>query len=164
MTEPNPYAPPGAPVADRPQATGAPSRRQLVPLWIKVFGWLIMLLGVAMPFTIVACLITGLPMTVSFLGLGHHGLPWHPMALLVMALALMHAVAAYGLLFGKDWGVQACMAVGFIGVLACLGGMGYSLLQGQLNLRLELVLQALFLRKLDKIRPLWASPVPSART
>lgn len=116
-----------------------------------------------MPLIAVACLVTGLPMTVSFLGLAHHGFPWHPMGLLVMGLALAHAVAAYGLLFGKDWGVRVCLAVGFIGVLACLGGMVYGFVQGQVNVRLELVLQALFLRRLDKIQPDWTpTPTPDA--
>lgn len=156
MSDLNRYAPPEAPVADREAVATRPAeRRRLVPLWIRIFGGVILLFGAAVPVLLVVAWVTGAPVTVSFLGLDHHGSPGHPVALLVLALTLSHAVAAYGLLAGQPWGVRACMAVTFLGVVACLGGMAYSLFQGQVNVRLELVVQALFLRRLALMRPLW---------
>ena len=157
-SNPNPYAAPSTVVADVSGHADAPrTRKQLVPLWIKIFGWIFIVMGAVMPLLAIVAAVTGQPVSLELFGIQYRGSPWHPMALLMAGLFLSLAVAAYGLLFGKPWGVDACMVTGFGGVAICLGTTVYSLFQGSLNLRLELLVQVLYLMRLGKIKPLWRS-------
>lgn len=158
MSPSNPYTPPSAAVAEPPVAADAAiDRKKLVPLWIKIFGWLFMAMGVAVPLLAIAIAALGQPATYEMFGLRHHGSPFHPMALLISAIILSLAISAYGLLFGKSWGLNACLVTGYGGVAICLGTMAYSVAQGSLTIRLELLVQVPYLMKLHKIRPLWLS-------
>lgn len=116
-----------------------------------------MAMGVAVPLLAIAIAALGQPATYEMFGLRHHGSPFHPMALLISAIILSLAVSAYGLLFGKLWGLNACLLTGYGGVAICLGTMAYSVAQGSLTIRLELLVQVPYLMKLHKIRPLWLS-------
>jgi hypothetical protein len=160
MTSPNPYAPPSAAVADVPGNADLPvTRKRLVPLWIKIFGWIFMVMGAVIPVLGIVAVALGQPASYEIFGLRYHGSPLHPMALAICAIILSLAVSAYGLLFGKSWGLNACLATGYGGVVICLGTMAYSISQGSFTLRLELLVHALYLIRLHKIKPLW----PSAR-
>lgn len=154
----NPYAAPSAVVADVSADAGAAvTRKQLVPLWIKIFGWIFMVMGGVVPLLAIVAGAMGQTASYEIFGLQHRGSPLHPLALLISALFVSLAVSAYGLLFGKPWGVDACMATGFVGVALCLGTSVYSIFQGAPNLRLELLVQVPYLLKLRKIKPLWQS-------
>lgn len=132
------------------------TRRELVPIWIKIFGWIFMLMGVAVPILPIVFPLLGRPATYEILGLSHVGSPFHPMALLISAIILSLSVSAYGLLFGKPWGLKACLATGYGGLIICLATMAYSLVAlSSLSLRLELIAQIPYLMKLHKLRPLW---------
>lgn len=158
MTQPNPYTPPAAAVADvAPDAASPVTRRQLVPLWIKIFGWIFMVMGAVIPLLAIVAVAMGQPASYEIFGLQYRGSPFHPMALFICAVILSLAVSAYGLLFGKSWGLNACLATGYGGVAICLGTMVYALMQGQFTLRLELLVQLPYLIKLHRIRPLWPS-------
>lgn len=154
----NPYATPAASVADIPgTAESTITRKNLIPLWIKVFGWMFMAMGVVIPLLAVFAAVTGQPASYEVFGLRYHGSPFHPMALVISAILVSLAVSAYGLLFGKPWGVNACLVTGYGGVAICLLTMVYSLSQGTFNLRLELLVHIPYLRKLHQIKPLWPS-------
>lgn len=158
MTQANPYTPPAATVADVAADAGAPvSRRKLVPLWIKIFGWIFMVMGAVIPLLAVVAVAMGQPASYEIFGLQYRGSPFHPMALIICAIILSLAVSAYGLLFGKPWGLSACLVTGYAGVAICLGTMVYTLTQGKFTLRLELLVHAPYLIKLHKIKPLWPS-------
>ena len=157
MSHPNPYTPPSATVAETPVAAEtAASRKKLIPLWIKIFGWIFIVMGVSVPVLSIVTAALDQPATFEIFGLGHRGSPFHPMALLISAIVLSLAASAYGLLFGRPWGLKACLITGYGGVAICLGTMAYSVIsQGTVTVRLELLLQFPYLQKLHKLKPLW---------
>ncbi len=131
-------------------------RKKLIPIWIKVFGGIFIVMGVAVPILPIVTPLLGQPATYEMFGLRYVGSPFHPMALLISAIILSLSVSAYGLLFGKRWGLKACLATGYGGLIICLGTMAYSLAAlSVLTLRLELIAQIPYLLKLHKVRPLW---------
>lgn len=132
------------------------ARKKLIPMWIKVFGWIFILMGIAVPILPIAAPILGQPATYEIFGLRYVGSPFHPMALLISAIVLSLSVSAYGLLFGKPWGLKACLATGYGGLIICLATMAYSVVAlSVLTIRLELIAQIPYLLKLHKVRPLW---------
>lgn len=162
QSNPNPYAAPAAVVADiSGNAESAVTRKTLIPLWIKVFGWIFMVMGAVIPLLTIVAAVLGQPASYEIFGLKYRGSPFHPMALVISAIFLSLALSAYGLLFGKSWGLNACLFTGYGGAAICLGTTVYSVSQGSLNLRLELLVHVPYLMKLHKIKPLW--PSASAR-
>jgi hypothetical protein len=132
------------------------TRKKLVPFWIKVFGWIFIVMGIAVPILPIVVQILGQPATYEIFGLRHVGSPFHPMALVISVIILSLSVSAYGLLFGKKWGLNACLATGYGGLIICIGTMIYSLAALHvLTIRLELLAQIPYLLKLHKLRPLW---------
>ncbi len=132
------------------------NRRKLVPLWIKIFGWLFILMGVAVPLMPFVTSIFDRPVNYEIFGLSHNGSPFHSMAITISLIILSLSASAYGLLFGKSWGVKACLITGYAGVVICLTSMAYSLIfLSSLSIRLELIIQFLYILKLRKIEPLW---------
>jgi hypothetical protein len=77
-------------------------------------------------------------------------------AIAISAIIISLAVSAYGLLFGKSWGLNTCLVTGYGGAAICLGTMAYSNFSGNsLTIRLELLVHVPYLMKLHKIKPLW---------
>lgn len=157
MNDQNPYTPPSAAVEEPSVATKASThRKKLIPLWIKVFGWIIMVMGVAVSSLAIVMAVLDEPVSYEIFGLSYDGSSLHPMALLIPAIILSLAISAYGLLFGRSWGLNACLATGYGGVVICLGTMVYSVVSDvTLTIRLELLIQWPYLLKLHKIKPFW---------
>ena len=131
-------------------------RKKLVPLWIKIFGWLFIVMGISLPLLPIVTTFMHRPAAYMIFGLQYQGSPFHPMALFISAIILSLAVSAYGLLFGKPWGLNACLVTGYGGIAICLLTMAYSIFAlSTLTIRLELVLQIPYLLKLRRIRPFW---------
>ncbi len=160
MTEsnPNPYAAPSATVGEIAEhADSAVTRKRLIPSWIKVFGWIFMAMGAVIPLLTIVAAAMGQPASYEIFGLQYQGSPFHPMALLISGIILSLAVSAYGLLFAKSWGLNACLVTGYGGVAICLGTTIYAMTQGKISLRLELLVHVPYLMKLHKIKPQWIS-------
>lgn len=157
MNQSNPYTPPSAALTAIAGTEVKASRRALVPLWIKIFGWLFMAMGLAVPVLDVVVTILGQPASYALFGLQHHGSPFHPVALVISAITLSLAVSAYGLLFGRAWGLNACLVTGYGGAAICIATMVYSLFsENSLTIRLELLVHLPYLMRLHKIKPLWS--------
>jgi hypothetical protein len=103
-------------------------RKKLVPLWIKIFGWIFIIMGIAVLLLPIALIFINQPITFEIFGLQHKESPLDPMALLVSAIIISLAVSAYGLLFEKTWGLTLCLITGYGGLIICLGNMIYSLI------------------------------------
>ncbi len=130
-------------------------RKARVPLWIKIFGWIFIVMSVAVPILMIFSSVTGQPGNFYIFGLSYTGSAFHPMALLICTIILFLGVSAFGLLFGKSWGVNACLANGYIGILICVAVMFYT---GFSSIRLEPLIQIFYLVKLHKIRKAWVLP------
>lgn len=152
MTDQSPYTTPEAEVATT--KFGALTRNMLVPKWIKVFGWIFVVLAALMPILMIFAMATGQPTELSLFGLSYYGPPMSGWALLIAGLYVFLGVSAFGLLIGYDWGLDACIANGLVGAAVCIIVM---VMSGFSNIRLELIIQLFYLHRLFAIRPRWRS-------
>ena len=149
MTE-NPYKAPEAETAS--SAPTATTRKQLVPIWIKVFGWFFMVVAALMAPYMIWSIIAGTDIEMELFGVSYAGPAANPYAFIVFALFAFLGFTAYGLLFGKDWGVTGCLVNGYLGLGICILTM---ILSGGTNIRAEPIVHFFYLRRLHKIRKPW---------
>jgi hypothetical protein len=127
-------------------------RKQMIPMWIKVFGWLFIVFGGLVAIIGLFSAITGTEGSYSLYGIEHEGPVYSPISLLIVALFVAHAVCAFGLLFAQPWGPKSCLFLGYISVAICL----YTMLMGEgVEIRLELIVLIPYLIKLHKIKATW---------
>lgn len=132
------------------------ARKTLIPLWIKIFGWLFIVMGVLVPFLYIGSLIFGFSASYTMFGLEYEGNAKALMPLVISTVILINGLCAYGLLFGKDWGLTACIVFGCIGLLLTLGTMLFEMIfNGSMMIRLEPIIQIPYLVKLHKIKAHW---------
>ena len=152
----NPYQTPGSELdAESAMESESQKRKKLVPLWIKVFGWLFIVMGATAPFGYAYTVLTKTESGFMLLGLEATGATLSFTGVFLMVVFLSLGVSAYGLLFGKSWGVKACLFTGYIGVCIAVYSMVSGLLKGGMEIRLELLIQIPYLIKLHKIRAPW---------
>ena len=127
-------------------------RKSLVPTWMRVFGWLFLVFGLLVPIMELTAAATGTDGEFSLYGLEFVGSVISPLPLFILALFAAHGICAYGLLFGKQWGVASCIVLGYLSALICvlttIFGDGF-------NIRLELLVLIPYLMKLHKIKWDW---------
>lgn len=153
----NPYQPPSSNVEDLGVNLDIVGyRKQLIPIWIKMFGWLFIISGSLVPLYVIYGAVTGVEGTFGLYGLEGTGSVTSPLPIAIMLLFVAHAVCAYGLLFGKSWGVNACIALAYISVLLCLVPTIIEIARhSSLFFRLELIILIPYLVKLHKMLPGW---------
>lgn len=89
-------------------------------------------------------------------GLEYEGNAKALMPLVISTVILINGLCAYGLLFGKDWGLTACIVFGYIGLLLTLGNVFFDMIvNGGMMIRLEPVIQIPYLVKLHRIKTHW---------
>jgi hypothetical protein len=134
------------------------NRRKLLPVWIKVFVWIFMIMGAIVPLAFVFSLFGG-TFQISFYGLeSNTGL--NTIGAIALTLFLLKGMAAFALWTEKDWGVDIAIVDAIIGIIVCLFVMMvYPLIDNTegftINIRLELLLLIPYLLKLQKIKQLW---------
>ena len=132
------------------------ARKALIPLWIKIFGWLFIVMGALVPFLYICSLIFGFSASYTMFGLEYEGNAKALMPLVISTVILINGLCAYGLLFGKDWGLTACIVFGYIGLLLTLGTMLFEMIfSGSMMIRLEPIIQIPYLVKLHKLKAHW---------
>jgi hypothetical protein len=138
-------------------------RRLLLPGWIRFFSWLFMLCWLVPVVALVFALVSPESFKTSLFGLSYAG---HPLALPALAIEgflLFMGVTAYGLLWGRAWGLHAGLIVGVVGLVLSVSMM---VAGGFTTIRLEPLLQVPFIVALMRRRKAWAeglAPVsPSA--
>lgn len=155
MTEENLYQSPSSDLA-KPISMNSSElvafRKQLIPLWIKVFGWLFIVVAVIVLATSAVAIATSTEGYYALYGLETTSQVFSPLALFIISLFIAHGVCAYGLLFAKDWGLVACLLLGYISVAICILSMIFGT---GFSIRLELLLLAFYLLKLHKLNKLW---------
>lgn len=131
-------------------------RKKLVPMWIKVFGWLFILFGVVIPFTVVYSAINGAPVNFAMFGLSAHGSITSPMSVFLILLFIALAVSAYGLLFGRAWGLMLCLVLGYVSLAICVTTTVVTLVTSAgINIRLEIIVLIPYLIRLHKMKSEW---------
>lgn len=128
-------------------------RKDLIPLWIKIFGWLFLVFGAAAPVLYLISAILNFEATYEIFGLSYTGSAYTAMPMLISLIILVNGLCAYGLLFQKNWGLMSCLVMGYIGFFITLISMFIYL--PDLTIRLEPLLQVPYLVKLHKIKPQW---------
>lgn len=132
------------------------ARKALIPLWIKIFGWLFIVMGAFVPFLYVGSLIFGFSSSYTMFGLEYEGNAKALMPLIISTVILINGLCAYGLIFGKDWGLSACIVFGYIGLALTLGTMLFEVIfNDSMMVRLDPILQIPYLFKLHKLKAHW---------
>jgi len=128
------------------------SRRALLPGWIKFFSWLFLLVSAGVPVAVLTSIVSNAPISFTLFGFRYVGMFNAQAALLAIAIAGCGSTA-YGLLWGRSWGL-------FAGALTGWGGLALSVASifvntPGLHLPLEPLLLIPFLFKLSSLRKDW---------
>jgi hypothetical protein len=126
-------------------------RSTLIPKWIKVFGWIFIVLGCAVPVVYLMALIIDIPASFMMFGFSYEGTPFALMPAFISALIVCNGLSAFGLIFCKDWGLNVCLLYGYFGL--CMVILSMVLSPG--SIALEPLLQIPYLYKLHKLRSKW---------
>lgn len=134
------------------------NKRNLLPLWMKVFIWIFMVMGAMAPVCFLAG-VWGAKFQVSLYGL-ESGDPFSPAGAFVLLLFFFKGIVAYGLWTEKRWAVNLGIMDAIVGIAVCTYLMVVlPFLQQEagfvMNFRLELLALVPYLIKLRKIKPLW---------
>lgn len=135
-------------------------RRNLLPLWIKIFCWFFMLFGVMA----IVCLVLGIfgiKPDLAFYGFETNEV-FSLNGLIVISVGILKGITAFSLWFEKDYAIKIAKIDTYIGILLC----GISMLvlpffaDGfKINIRLELALLIPFLMKMNKIQAKWENRI-----
>lgn len=131
-------------------------RRDLLPIWIKIFVWIFLFFGAIVPIVVIFG-IFGMKLNLSLYGLD----TIEPISLLGMFITLLFAlkaVVAFGLWTEKKWAVNWAIIDAIIGIIVCVLVMGILPFVGtglSFSLRLELIALIPYLIKMIKINPEW---------
>lgn len=104
------------------------------------------------PFLYLSSAIFGFSATYGMFGFNYHGSALAIMPLFISTLIFINGLCAFGLLFGKAWGLNACLIYGYIGasltIISMFSATG-------ILIRLELLIFIPYLIKLHKIKGKW---------
>ncbi len=128
-------------------------RNKLLPLWIKIFCWIFLVIGFLIPFALVWGIITH-NFIVSLYGVESNTI-YSLTGIFLVALFSFKTLVAFGLLRYRDWAVKLGIIDAAIGILICCIVIIYSALQAKLIIRLELVPLIPYFLKLRKIKNEW---------
>ncbi len=135
-----------------PQTELGRARRALLPGWIKFFSWLFLLVSAGVPIAVLTGIVSNTPISFTLFGFRYVGTFNVQAALLAIAIVGCGSTA-YGLLWGRSWGL-------FAGALTGWGGLALSVASifvstPGLHLPLEPLLLIPFLIKLSDLRKGW---------
>lgn len=132
-------------------------RKELLPLWIKIFTWIFLAFGLIAPVGLIFGLL-GYSFQISLYGLQTDE-PLSLIGICLIILFLLKGIIAFGLLREKDWAVTSAITDAIAGIAICIFVMIYPAIMPttgvSMNLRLELVALIPYLLKMKKIKPEW---------
>lgn len=133
-------------------------RRELLPIWMKVFIWIFLVLGAFIPVGIVLAFFK-IDFLVSLYGLDTNN-PLSLIGLLLMALFILKFFTAYALWNEKNWAIKIGKIDAIVGIIACSAIMfilPFIPQNGNINIsfRLELLALIPYLVRLSKIQSKW---------
>lgn len=131
-------------------------RRDLLPIWIKIFCWLFMLIGVAS----IGCLIYGAlgnEAELSIFGL-ETTKPISITGIIIVVIMAFKGYTAYSRWFEKDNAIKLAKIDAFVGIVACIISMfilPFIIEDSSFTIRLELLLLIPYYLKINKIEYSW---------
>jgi hypothetical protein len=132
-------------------------RRALLPVWIRIFIWFFMILGViAIPLLILG--LKGSNFQVALYGLQSDD-PTSFVGIFLAAIFLFKGVVAFFLWFEKKWAIMLGLIDAIAGILICLDVMlNFPIVVTDVSsrsFRMEIIFLTLYLVKLFNIRTKW---------
>src|SRR5215217_1416077 len=127
-------------------------RKKLLPLWIKIFTWIFLVISAFVPIVSVLGLM-GYSTQLALYGLETNE-PFSSIGIIITTVFIIKGITAFGLLKEKDWAVQIGIVDAIIGIIICTLVMLYPIINSdaKFSLRLELVALIPYLLKLLKIK------------
>lgn len=131
-------------------------RRDLLPLWIKIFLWLFLIAGgLCVSFLILG--VFSIKIDLSLYGIDAHH-PYTVPGLIISFLFIYKAIVAFGLWFEETWAPLAAIIDAIIGIAVCILMMILAFAfpdNLSFTLRLELIPLYFYLVKMYKIKKIW---------
>jgi hypothetical protein len=134
-------------------------RRMLLPLWVKIFIWIFIVLGAITPIGYILGSM-GANFHFSIFGLDSNE-PFSIQGMILFCLFVYNGIVAYMLWTEKKLAVAMALVAAYLNGLVCVGTMAMALTNGNINLRLELIPIFFFIKKLRSIRDIWQTGVSS---
>ena len=131
-------------------------RRDLLPIWIKVFIWIFMIFGAIAPIGLVLGLF-GINIQLAFLGLETND-PLSITGAIIILMFLTKGIIALGLWTEKTWAINIAKIEAIISSVICvfiMVGLRFISDNHSFNIRFELILLVLYYNKLSKIEYDW---------
>ena len=135
-------------------------RKKLLPLWIKIFTWIFLVMSAFVPIVLILGLI-GYNAELALYGLETDE-PFSTIGIIITTLFIIKGITAFGLLKEKNWAVKIGIFDAIIGIIICTLVMLYPIINSNFkeSLRLELVALIPYLLRLLKIKTQWETFVP----
>jgi len=132
-------------------------RRSLIPIWIKIFIWIFLVMG-ALTISVIILGIAGFNFELDLYGYGANEV-LSPTGILLSLLFLYKGFVSYSLWFEKDWAITVGLIDAIIGIIICVMSMiGISLTsvyRTSFTFRLEIIFLIPYLIKLSSIKGKW---------
>ncbi|CAN5375510.1 hypothetical protein BH11BAC3_BH11BAC3_39960 [soil metagenome] len=135
--------------------TNAIPRKKLLPVWIKIFTWIFLIISVFVPIVLILG-IMGYNAQLALYGLDTNE-AFSLTGIIITALFIIKGITAFGLLQEKGWAIKIGIADAIIGITICTLVMLYPIInsEAKFSLRLELVALIPYLLKFLKIKTKW---------
>jgi hypothetical protein len=137
-------------------------KRDLLPLWIKVFLWIFLFMGSILPVIIVFSLMD-YSVSLAIYGVESDTV-FSAIGFILTCLIAYKGVIAYGLWTEKKWAITYAIYDAKIGIVACVVSMILPLIiysSFHFSLRLELIALVPYLFKMQEIKKEWNDDTPS---
>jgi hypothetical protein len=130
-------------------------RRDLLPVWIKVFVWIFLFAGVLVIIGIPAALFS-IPFELALYGFRTND-PLTVTGLVLLLVFALKGVVAYGLWWEKDWAVKLAIVDAILGIVLCCFTFIFAIasISSNIVLPFELVLLIPYLLKMRKVKGAW---------
>lgn len=132
-------------------------RRDLLPIWIKIFTWIFIGFGILAPVCLVLGLF-GINLSLSLYGFESNE-PLSLTGLTIILLFGIKGITAFGLWTEKQWAVSLAIADALLGIAICVVMLALPFFDSEegfaLPFRLELFVLVPYLYVMNRIRAEW---------
>lgn len=132
-------------------------RRTLLPVWIKIFIWIFLLIGLIAVLILAFGFFLNNNAELSVYGLKTTSL-YSPTGLIITSILIFKGIVSYGLWFEQKWGPKAAIIDAVLGIFIC--GIMMFIFPFVTNshhfaFRFELLFLVPYLTKMQKIQKTW---------